>query len=178
MQACAALNLIAGSTLALLFTFAGCGEKPPATSANDAKPVVTAPEPKTDDEPAATDGKKTDDGDDAEKSDDGDDGDDKGAPEKRTTEVIQQIIVDNRKPVRSCYDKVKKDLPSLQGTMTIHFVLDPEGAVKKAELVLERSEIKNAELADCAIGVIKKLKFPASSRGMESSINYPFNFKP
>ncbi len=127
-------------------------------------------------------GTKTDadgDGDDDGDKDDGkDDGDDKANPETRTTEVIQKIILDNRKPVRACYDKVKKDLPSLQGNMTIHFVLGPEGAVKKAEIVLERSEIKNAELADCAIGVIKKLKFPASSRGMESSINYPFNFKP
>lgn len=98
--------------------------------------------------------------------------------DSRTTQSIQKVILDNRKPIRACYDKHKKDLPTLKGTMTIHFVLDPEGNVKKAELNLERSDIKAPDLVDCALAHLKKLKFPPSSKGMDTTVNYPFDFKP
>src|SRR5688500_15832137 len=38
--------------------------------------------------------------------------------ETRTTEVIQQTILAQRQPIRDCYDKGRKDLPELKGTMT------------------------------------------------------------
>jgi outer membrane biosynthesis protein TonB len=100
-----------------------------------------------------------------------------GASETRTTEVIQKIIMANRQPVRDCYEKARKDLPTLKGDMTIHFVLDPDGKVKTAELNQERSTLKSPAVVTCALEVLKKIKFPPSSRGMDSTINYPFNFK-
>ena len=98
--------------------------------------------------------------------------------ETRTTAVIQKVILDNRQPVRDCYDKVKKDLPDLKGTMTIKFTLDPEGRVKAAELNIPQSTIKSAANANCAIDAIKKMHFPASSRHLDTTVNYPFDFKP
>jgi hypothetical protein len=100
-----------------------------------------------------------------------------GTGETRTTEVIAKIIKDNRKPFRDCYEKGTKDLPDLEGTLTLHFVLDPTGKIKVAELNQERSTIKAPPVVDCAIAVLKGLKFPPSSRGMDSSVNYPFDFK-
>jgi hypothetical protein len=99
-------------------------------------------------------------------------------PETRTIEVISKIVQDNRKSVRECYDKARKDLPTLQGDMTIHFVLDPEGAVKVAELNQEKSTLKSPAVVDCAVKIIKGLKFPKSSRAMETTTNYPFHFTP
>ncbi len=32
--------------------------------------------------------------------------------------------------------------------------------------------------SNCAVAVIKKIKFPPSSRGMETTINYPYTFNP
>lgn len=96
--------------------------------------------------------------------------------ETRTTEVIAKIIQGNRKPFRDCFEKGKKEIPTLKGMMTVHFVLDPEGGVKTAELNAERSDIKSPVVVDCSIAVLKGMKFPPSSRGMESTINYPFNF--
>lgn len=101
-----------------------------------------------------------------------------GAEETRSTQTIQATITSNRKPFRACYDKARKDVPDLKGTLTIHFVLDPEGNVKKAELNVERSDIKSPAVADCAIAELKKLKFPPSSKGMDTTVNYPFDFKP
>jgi hypothetical protein len=97
--------------------------------------------------------------------------------ETRTMEVIQKIVKDNRQPVRECFNKAKKDLPDLAGTMTIHFVLDPEGKIKKAELNQERSTLKAPTVVTCAIDHLKTIKFPPSSRGMETDVNYPFGFE-
>jgi len=96
--------------------------------------------------------------------------------ETRTTEVVAKVIQGNRKPFRDCFEKGKKEIATLKGMMTLHFVLDPEGGVKLAELNAERSEIKSPVVVDCSIAVLKGMKFPASSHGMESTINYPFNF--
>jgi hypothetical protein len=98
-----------------------------------------------------------------------------GKTETRTMEVIAQIVKDNRKPVRECFDKAKKDLPDLKGDMVIHFVVDPDGKVKKAELNQERSTLKSPAVVDCSIKVISGIKFPPSSRGMDTTVNYPFN---
>jgi hypothetical protein len=95
--------------------------------------------------------------------------------ETRTMDVIAKHVKDNRKPVRDCMDKVKKQLPDLKGDMVIHFFIDPEGKVTKAELNVEKSTLKNPEVAQCAIDTIKGIKFPPSSRQMQSEVNYPYN---
>ena len=99
-----------------------------------------------------------------------------GKTETRTMEVIAQVVQENRKPVRECFDKAKKELPDLQGTMVIHFVLDPEGKVKKADFNIERSDLKAPAVVDCAIKIIQGIKIPPSSRAMDTTVNYPFKF--
>jgi hypothetical protein len=97
--------------------------------------------------------------------------------ETRTNDAIARIIRENRQPFRECYERGAAKDPNLQGTLTLHFVLDPEGRVKLAELNDARSTIKDQAVVNCAIGVLKQLRFPPSSRGMESVANYPFDFK-
>lgn len=96
----------------------------------------------------------------------------------RTVEVITKLIKDRRPAVRECYDKARKELPSLQGDMVIHIVLDPAGKAKVVDLNQERSTLKSPAVVDCAIDVIKHIDFPPSSRGLETVVNYPFNFMP
>jgi outer membrane biosynthesis protein TonB len=98
--------------------------------------------------------------------------------ETRTMDVIRKQVLDNRKAARKCYEDARKDLKDLKGDVVIHFVIDPEGSVKSAELNQERSTLKSPAVVDCVIGVIKGIKFPKSSRAMETSTNYPFNFTP
>jgi outer membrane biosynthesis protein TonB len=98
--------------------------------------------------------------------------------ETRSIEVIADLIKAQRDPVRACYDKARKDLPTLQGDMVIHFVLNPEGKIKEINLNVERSTLKSPAVVDCAIKVIKGIKFPASSRGMDTTVNYPYNLNP
>lgn len=96
----------------------------------------------------------------------------------RSKEQIQAVIAANRERVRACYDAAQKKEPGLQGDLVVAFVINPDGSVKSAEVNASESEIHSPELDSCAIDVLKTLKFPASSRGLESKVNYPFNFKP
>jgi hypothetical protein len=172
--------------LTLAFAVAACGGSQPEADAPSspepapAEPAATAPaDPATDTKPAGASG--------WEGEDEATAGAaapskaspvDTGVAETRTMEVIAKIVKDNRQPVRDCYDKARKELPTLKGDMVISFDLDPEGKVKKIELNQQRSTLKAPAVVDCAIATIKSLKFPASSRGMETSVNYPYNFNP
>jgi hypothetical protein len=168
----------------LLFACGG-GNPEPATPASTGEPAAATPAAS---EPAASEAKSGADG--WEGESEAKDGAPAATPEAkpapaeqqreetRTLEVIQKIVKQNRQPVRDCYEKARKDLPSLQGDMIIHFVLDPEGKVKQIELVQQRSTLKAPAVVDCAIKVIKGLSFPPSSRGMETTVNYPYNFTP
>ncbi len=98
--------------------------------------------------------------------------------ETRTTQVVADFVKERRERVRICYDDVQRRNPELQGDIMIRFVLSPEGNVKSIEYSEDESTIHSQELADCMIAEMKTWKFPPSSKGMESSIGYPFNFNP
>jgi TonB family protein len=96
----------------------------------------------------------------------------------RGKEEIQRVVADNRDKVRACYDAALKENPGIAGDLVVSFVIDPDGSVKSAEVNWAESELHVPELDTCAVAVVKALKFPASSRGLESKVNYPFNFNP
>ncbi len=177
MKACGLAQGITGALLVIGFSFAGCGpSKPPNAPAggSDVAAGMEQTEPEAPAESSEETPMEPSGGDESPTESGGGDGD----GETRTTELIQKTVVNGRKPFRDCYEKAKKDLPTLQGTMTLKFTLDPEGKVKSAELNQERSDLKSPAVVDCALAELKKLKFPPSSRGMETTVNYPFNFKP
>ena len=98
--------------------------------------------------------------------------------ETRTMKVIQQTVLDNRARFRTCYDVVQEKEPAIQGDMTIYFVLGSQGRVQEASLNEQRSTLKHTEVAKCIITELRKVQFPASSKGLETKVNYPFNFNP
>jgi len=179
--------------LAALATACGGSTPAPAVAATDTKPAATdtaPPEAATPNKPPATD----DEGWVGEKSAKSEKSDDsaahgasdvepspvngKAVVETRTMDVIRKLVMDNRKAARKCYDDARKDQKDLRGDVVVHFVLDPEGKVKLAELNQERSTLKAPVVTDCVLGVIRGIHFPKSSRAMETSTNYPFNFTP
>ncbi len=149
----------------------------------DSARLEPAPDPATDEKPAAAQAEENWEGEsDAKQPEPAEaaatpKADTKGE-ETRTIDVIAKILKDNRKPVRDCYEKALKDIPTLKGDMVIHFQLNPEGKIKKIELNVEKSTLKSPAVADCAIAEIKKLTFPPSSRGMDTTVNYPYNLNP
>jgi TonB family protein len=177
-------SLVPGS-LALVLVLGGCGGSAPEPGSPETVPTPDEAPARAADAPAA----------DAPASSDGWEGEaeaksgesseqvprkaaDSGVAETRTMELIAKIVRDARQPVRDCYDQARKEIPSLKGDMVISFDLDPEGKVKKAELNQQRSTLKSPAVVECAIKTIRGLSFPPSSRGMETSVNYPYNFNP
>jgi outer membrane biosynthesis protein TonB len=186
MQACTFANGCGGAVLGIALVFAGChssgapAETPMTTAAKE--DLVAAPSSQPNAEGPAPGSSAKQEGEkwegEAEATHGASSSPGKADRETRTTELIQKVIVDNRKPFRDCYDKARKELPDLRGTLTVHFVLDPAGKVKQAELNVERSDLKSPAVADCTVAALKKLSFPESSRGMDTTVNYPFDFKP
>ena len=91
---------------------------------------------------------------------------------------VRAVVAGNRDAFRACYDKSLKTHPGIKGRFMLKFVVSPEGAVKSAEADVAKSEIRASDLESCAVGVLKGLKFPPSKKGMESTVNYPFDFNP
>jgi TonB family protein len=98
--------------------------------------------------------------------------------ETRTREVIASVVARNRHLVRACYDAGRAKDPRLAGTLTIHFTIDPQGKVTEASVVDARTTLKAGEVHRCALDALRTISFPPSSRGFESQVNYPFDFKP
>lgn len=96
----------------------------------------------------------------------------------RSKEDIQRVVADHRDKVRACYDAALKTNPGIKGDLVISFVINPEGDVKTAETNWSESDLHVPELDTCAVEAVKTFKFPPSSRGLESKVNYPFNFNP
>jgi outer membrane biosynthesis protein TonB len=97
--------------------------------------------------------------------------------ETRTIAVIRQIVLNNRQQFRDCYEAERRGQPGLKGSLTLHFKLNPAGQVSLAEVNLPRSSLKSPKLASCALAALRRLQFPSSSRGFESEVNYPFDFR-
>ncbi len=84
----------------------------------------------------------------------------------------------HRREARACYENALKQVAGLKGDVVVHFTLKPSGEVKLVELNRERSTITEPLVVNCVISVISAIEFPKSSKGMETTVNYPFNFNP
>jgi hypothetical protein len=178
MKACAVTGLFFSVTALCALGFAACGggasvAPPGAEPSNGATSPATEPNtveapPRASATPAPADSAATP----AEPPADLGEGD------SRTTESIAAVVKTHRKEARDCYEKALKQTPGLKGDLVIHFTLKPSGEVKQAELNEERSTIRQAMVSTCVIGVIRAIAFPKSSKGLETTVNYPFNFNP
>lgn len=179
MKPCASVGLLGSLSLVSTLAFSGCGggaaESPKAeTPASGA----AATPPEHEDGPAAAAGGGASDAPAGSAAADDAPPSNAGGGDTRTLEVITAIVKSHRKEARECYEKALKQIPGLKGDVVIHFVLKPSGAVKLAELNESRSTIREASVSSCVIDVIHKMEFPRSSKGRESTVNYPFNFNP
>jgi TonB family protein len=102
----------------------------------------------------------------------------RGPRDARGKEEIQQVMASNRDKVRACYDAALARNAGIAGDLVLSFTIDPRGDVKQAEVNWSESDLHIPELDTCAVDAVRSFKFPPSSRGLESKVNYPFNFNP
>jgi len=99
-------------------------------------------------------------------------------PETRTMEIIRQFVLDRREKVRPCYDAAQAGRPNFKGDVMMRFVLSPSGSVQSIEYSEKESTLYAPDVGACIAKEMKTWQFPASSRGMETKVGYPFNFNP
>ncbi len=97
---------------------------------------------------------------------------DRGAAE------LGHIIQKHRDRFRSCYEQALGRSPSLAGAFVLLFTLNPDGSFKSVSQDKDKSDIRDDAMAECMISVVKGLSFPPSARGRETTMSYPFDFKP
>jgi hypothetical protein len=96
----------------------------------------------------------------------------------RSPEDIRVLVNAHRDEARACYDNGLTAHPGLDGDLTIKYVIDPDGNVSEAVLDTTRSTILEPSVGACVAGVLKKLHFAKSGKGVETRGHYPFNFHP
>jgi TonB family protein len=178
MRACTYLNVFAGTVMFGLMSFAACGgaqsetQAPSAASSADPSNEVSTAAKVA---PAAATGAASSP---ASPSSAAPAAALPTPPADRSMNDIRAIVAGNRDGFRACYDRAQKTHPGIKGTFMLKFVLNPDGSVKSAEADPAKSEIHAPELETCAVSTLRGLKFPPSRRGMESTVNYPFDFNP
>jgi TonB family protein len=71
--------------------------------------------------------------------------------------------------VRMCAERAGKG-KAARGTIRVQFRVRPDGTVNKARV--RSSTIARGPVTRCAVGAVKKLRFPESGRG--ARVTYPF----
>src|SRR6185312_10014460 len=92
----------------------------------------------------------------------------------------QTIIQAHRDEARACYDRAQQQKPdaTMKGNLDVTWKIDPSGNVTEIAVDESKSDIHNADVAECVKGVIKSIHFAVSAKGYETRAHYPFNFNP
>ena len=164
--------------LALVVLASGCGPAPAPAAAPDETPELTSASPGASESPSATPPAAESLPPEPAAAAPAASSAPAAPQDTRGKAEIQQVMADNRDKVRACYEAVLADNPGSKGDLVIDFTIDPRGEVKQAEVNWSASDLHIPELDTCAVDAVKAIKFPASSRGLESKVTYPFNFNP
>ena len=87
--------------------------------------------------------------------------------------IIRRYIKRNIQKIQYCYEKQLLAKPGLQGTVSVQFLIEPDGKVKQSS-----ASGVDKEVANCVAGVIKDIEFPKPKGGGNVQVNYPFTFLP
>jgi TonB family protein len=94
-------------------------------------------------------------------------------------ELIQAVVRQNFGRFRSCYEKALVKSSTLQGTVTVSFVINPDGSVQNARD--EKSTLPDADVVQCVVAGFSVLSFPPpQSTGSPGYVTvvYPVMFSP
>jgi hypothetical protein len=90
-------------------------------------------------------------------------------------EIIQRVVRQNFGRFRQCYEAGLRQNPSLQGRVTVRFVIGRDGAVSNA--ANGGSDLQDSGVVSCVIGTFDGLSFPPPENGIVS-VSYPLLLEP
>jgi hypothetical protein len=103
-------------------------------------------------------------------------------PKTFSRETVQEIMVAHQADIQQCYDttlseRYGKTAEHMGGKLVATFVVTKTGKVINAGAKLGESTVKDKQLRDCVVGVIRQLEFPAPKDGKRHPIEYPYQLK-
>ncbi|MGE3634877.1 MAG: AgmX/PglI C-terminal domain-containing protein, partial [Sandaracinaceae bacterium] len=86
-------------------------------------------------------------------------------------EAIQRVVRRNMNQVRFCYEQGLSTNPSLEGRVTVGWIISPTGAVSQSSV---QQDTVNPEVASCIANAVRRWSFPQPDGGGPVGVNYPF----
>lgn len=112
----------------------------------------------------------------------------------RSPKELIDFLASQRDHFRCCYDWAEKQHPGLRGVFVLEVLVAPDGTVKtirhnkegpprkEGDATKDEPVITDDDMGACALAVaesvVKPHKFSPSKKGKESTVNYPYGFKP
>jgi hypothetical protein len=90
-------------------------------------------------------------------------------------QAIQRIVRQNFGRFRQCYEQGLSANPTLEGRVTVRFLIDRAGAVATASN--GGSSLPNSEVVSCVVRAFYGLSFPRPENGTVK-VAYPIMFSP
>ena len=87
-------------------------------------------------------------------------------------DIIRRYIKRSIQSIAYCYEKQLLATPGLEGTVTVQFLIAPNGTVQAAN-----GSGLNSAVSSCVASIVSNIKFPAPKNGGTVQVNYPFNFR-
>ncbi len=87
-------------------------------------------------------------------------------------EAIRRVVQRNLSQVRFCYEQGLQQNPSIEGRVTISWIITPTGAVQASSV--QSSTLNNARVETCIANAVSRWSFPSPDGGGVVGVNYPF----
>jgi hypothetical protein len=91
-------------------------------------------------------------------------------------EVIQRIVRQNFGRFRFCYENGLRTNPKLEGTVTVHFVIESSGVVGGVSTA-KGTDVKDKGMTKCLENAFTALSFPKPEAG-KVTVDHPILFSP
>ena len=90
---------------------------------------------------------------------------------------VMETIQKNRDAFRCCFDLWGREHAGQEAKIALTLELEPTGALKKASFKQAETDLKDAAVEACMSDVAKKLSYPPSPSGKETTYTHRFQFK-
>jgi len=87
-------------------------------------------------------------------------------------DAIRRVVLENMRQIKACYDRALNKDPALHGKIVMSWVLNDKGRVTSANV--SSTTMNSSEVEQCMISRLKTWQFPATPKGQEADITYPF----
>jgi hypothetical protein len=95
---------------------------------------------------------------------------------------IQRVVAADMGRIKYCYDVELNRDRLLHGTITLRYVIGPDGSVREVHTLRPTKpgavELTNPKVVDCVLDVIRRHRYPQPKGGGLVNVTYPFVFAP